>query len=152
MQGALQSEHQTDLEGQLLLAEIEHQKGLDRLRTELTRDAAGIPSSDATATSIVLYQPGASRQGGGADESAGVASNPYRCTPSPSVSRRVGMTERGNASGGRVSGGGGGRGACGLGRRGLVGKLPAFKMPTRKHSPGDDNNERDDGKNKKAAK
>lgn len=150
MQDTLKSEHQLDLDGQLLLAEIEHQKDLGRLETELTRGAVGENCGDAATVSIVPFQSERTRRKGGADRGAAFGLNAYPCTPSPSISRRVGVLEGREVSLGRVGVGGHERCASGIGRRGLVGKLPAFKLPSRKDSHGDDSNEHDDGKNKTA--
>lgn len=156
MTDVLRSEHEADLEGQLLLAEIRHQQDLDRLRAELTDSAIVASSDEAAARSIVPYQPGTNPPQTTGDGSVGVQSNSRRCTPSPSFARGIRVTGSGDVSSGYRVGDGGGRGVQrtsgsrrGLlaeGKCGLAGKLPAFKVPFQKRSPGcDSKNGEDDG-------
>lgn len=112
LRDALESDFQADLDGQLLLAEIRHQKEIDALRLELSGGKA--PLAEAAAGAIVVFNAG-SPQCGEKGEGASGASSSAR---SPSLSRRP--LQR------RVVSGAGGT----LGR-----KLPVFKTPVQKVSP-----------------
>lgn len=158
MTDVLRSEHEADLEGQLLLAEIRHQQNLDRLRAELTDSAIGSPSDEAAVRSIVPYQPGTNPSQTRVDGSVGAQSNSRRRTPPPSFARSIRVTGSGNASNGDRLGDGGRRGVQGTsgsqrgllggGKCGLAGKLPAFKVPMQKRSPGRDTNNGEDNGSK----
>lgn len=136
MKDALQSDHQSELEGQLLLAEIRHQKELDRLRMELsgaaiTASASGTPSTGR----FVMYHVGKKRATEGAGEA--INSDVHPCIPSPSLMRGVRGVAVGK-NGQRLRGvGDGEKSALGGGRRCLGGKLPSFKMPAPTAPPND---------------
>lgn len=137
MKAALQSDFQVDLEGQLLLAEIQHQKDIDRLKTELSGGDAAAPDA-ASAASVTVHRRVKITEVGGGGTGATVPPS----TPLPSFPKRplqdrtrVGVkVEENNREGVAGRGGGGST----EGRRGLIGKLPAFKMPVQKNSPCND--------------
>lgn len=111
LRDALESDFQADLDGQLLLAEIRHQKEIDALRLELGGGKS--PLAEAAAGAIVVYN-GESPQCGEKGQGASGASSSAR---SPSLSRPP--LQRGVVSGA------GGK----LGR-----KFPVFKTPVQKAS------------------
>lgn len=112
LRDALQNDFQADLDGQLLLAEIRHQKEIDALRLELGGDKA--PLAKAAAGAIVVYNAESPQYEAKGDR-ASSASSPAR---SPSVPRRPLQRRMGSGAGGN------------LGR-----KFPVFKTPVQKASP-----------------
>lgn len=137
LRDALESEFQADIDGQLLLAEIRHQKEIDQLRAELS--VREMPCAEAASGTVVVYsgdntQP-KERKGDGSSD----APRPY--CPSPSLSshsserkNRVGVAAEGKTAAASSS-----RNAATANTKPrLVTKLPAFKPPLRKGSRGDD--------------
>lgn len=114
LRDALESDFQANLDGQLLLAEIRHQKEIDLLRLELGCGGKA-PSAEATAGAIVVYgaeTPSCEEKGVGASGASSFARFP------PLSSRPIQRTMGGCAGGN-------------LGR-----KLPVFKTPVQKSLPG----------------
>lgn len=126
---ALESNFQADLDGQLLLAEIRHQKEMEQLRVEL--GGGNAPSAEAATSAIILYSTDTPRRGGTFDAPSS--------TRPPSLSRRPLQQKMGvGVAAGENSSGAGGVGEVvtpsgkqpGLGR-----KFPVFKTPVQKVSP-----------------
>lgn len=126
---ALQSEFQADLDGQLLISEIRHQKEVDQLRLEL---GGGEPSSKVAAGSLVVYS---SETPQGQPEGASGPSSTRR----PSRSRRPLQQKAcmSMATGGNRGAAGAGRVLTPSGKPALVTKIPAFKSPVQKVSLGE---------------
>ncbi|CAM9176054.1 unnamed protein product [Ectocarpus sp. 6 AP-2014] len=130
LRDTLESDFQADLDGQLLLAEIRHQKEINRLQVELAGSEK--PTTDAKTGEIVVYNPETPQCAGRGQRSSGTSS----FTPSPSFSRRpLHKMNISEASGGNS-------GADGVHvpttRRGtqLGRKFPVFKTPVQKQIPG----------------
>lgn len=113
LRDALESDFQADLDGQLLLAEIRHQKEIDELRLKL-RDEK-VPLSEAAAGAIVVYNAESPRRHGGNGDGGSDGPSSAR---SPLLSRRPLRRRMGSGVGGN------------LGR-----KFPVFKTPFQKSSP-----------------
>lgn len=112
LRDALESDFQADLDGQLLLAEIRHQKEIDLLRMELGGGKA--PSAGVAAGAIVVYSAETPQREGKGEGASGASSS----ARSPSLSRHP--LQRKMGTGGN------------LGR-----KFPAFKTPVQKSLPDD---------------
>lgn len=118
LRDALESDFQADLDGQLLLAEIRHQKEIEQLRVELVRQEE--PSGETIAAGpMVVYSPETPQREREDQDTPGSSSSARR----PSLSRRplpqkpvvgVKTTSSGN-----------------LGR-----KFRAFKPPVQASAPG----------------
>eukprot|EP00752_Nemacystus_decipiens_P001485 g1459.t1 len=96
LRDALEADFQADLDGQLLLAEIRHQKEIEALRLELGGGKA--PLVEAAAGAIVVYN-GEPAQCGEKGEGAPGASSSVR---SPPLSRRVLQRRSGSGAGGNL--------------------------------------------------
>lgn len=119
MKNALQNEHSADLEGQMLLAEIRHQKELEKLRNEPSRNDLG--------TGVTVHRPRVTPEG---NCTVAIGSNTVRSSTlssspetMPQEETHVSVHMDSYAKSRKI-----GRGE----RRGLVGKLPIFKTPTQR--------------------
>lgn len=112
LRDALESDFQADLDGQLLLAEIQHQKEIDALRLELGGGKATL--AEAAAGAIVIHNAETPRR----EEKGEGASGASSSARSPSLSRRPLQRKMGSSVGGN------------LGR-----KFPVFKTPVQKPLP-----------------
>lgn len=130
LRDTLESDFQADLDGQLLLAEIRHQKEMDRLRVELAGSEK--PTTEAKTGNIVVYDPETPQCAGRGQHSSGAAS----FTPSPSFSRRpLHKMNIGETSGGNI--GAGGVHVPTTPREAQLGrKFPVFKTPVQKQISG----------------
>lgn len=122
---ALQSEFQADLDGQLLLAEIRHEKEMDQLRTELSGGEAN-PSKVAAGDIVVWNRQTLT---GAVKDTSRINSGGTPTTPSPSASRRS-LHQNIQVSVG--AGRGGRRGAAPSGNLAVIRKLSSFKPPVQK--------------------
>lgn len=135
LRDTLESEFQADLDGQLLLAEIRHQKEIEQLRAALS--ARETPCAEAASGKMVVYN-GVTRQKDKKGEGSSDAPPPG--SPSPSLSRRplqpknrVGLAAAGSGVAASL------REAAPESRKTRLGtKLPAFKPPSQKVSRGED--------------
>lgn len=135
LRASLESEFQANLDGQLLLAEIRHQKEIDQLRDELS--VRETPSTEVASEKMVVYSGDASQKGGKGEGSFHV---PPSGSPSPSRSRRplqpknrVGLAAEGKGVAASL------REAATASKKPRLGaKLPAFKPPSQKVLNGDD--------------
>lgn len=133
LRAALESDFQADLDGQLLLAEIRHQKEMEQLRVELGGGKA--PSAEAATGAIIVYNAATPRR----KEKGGCKFGAPSSVGPPSLSRRprqqkmdVGMAAAEHSSDADCVGGVAtpGEKQPGLGR-----KFPVFKPPVQKVSP-----------------
>ncbi|CAM9308136.1 unnamed protein product [Ectocarpus fasciculatus] len=130
LRDSLESDFQADLDGQLLLAEIRHQKEMDRLRVELAGREK--PTTEEKTGEIVVYNPETPQRAGRGQLSSGASSS----TPSPSFPRRpLQKMNIGEASGGNNGAGGVHAPTTPRGMQ-LGRKFPVFKTPVRKQIPG----------------
>lgn len=131
LRDSLQSEFQADLDGQLLLAEIRHQKEMDQLRMELRNDPES--PTDVTSKALVVYggETTPSRRDDGSTKSPN-PSNPPPSLPRHSVQRK--MPLRGESGEGRCDTGVVGAAAV-RPKSGLLRKLPSFRTPAQKIPP-----------------
>lgn len=131
LRDALQSDYQADLDGQLLLEQIRHQKEMDRLRVELGGGKVCIGEQAAG----TVYTNGADTRCEGAGESR---SGDSSSTRTPSISRRPVRKQMnlGTACTVRDSGW---AAISSAKKPGLGKKLPVFKTPVQKLSPDIDN-------------
>lgn len=131
---ALRSEFQADLDGQLLLAEIRHQKDIDQLRAELNGGGSAY-SEVATGGMVVFTKIGDTSLSKKEGERTSW-SDPLPSTPSP-LGSRAPLQQRAR-SGMETNGGGGSKGGAKklTGEPGVVQRFPAFKTPVRKVLPG----------------
>ncbi|CAM9152087.1 unnamed protein product [Hapterophycus canaliculatus] len=126
MRDALQSDYQADLDGQLLLAQIRHQKEIDRLRTELCGDRACVREEGAE--TVDTDDPHNHFDGGGETRSGDPSS-----TQTPSTSRRLMRKKMDVRTTSAVSDSG--LAATPSAKQpGLGRKLPVFKTPVQRHS------------------
>lgn len=131
LRDSLQSEFQADLDGQLLLAEIRHQKEMDQLRMELGNDP--VSPTDLTGKALVVYG-GETTPSRGDD---GRTKSPNPSTPSPSLKRQSvqgKMPLRGESGDGRYVIGVVGASAV-RPKSGLTRKLPSFRTPAQNVPP-----------------
>lgn len=131
LRDSLQSEFQADLDGQLLLAEIRHQKEMDQLWVELRNDS--VPPTDLTGKALIVYggETTPSRRDGGSTKSP----NPSTSSPSlkkQSVQRK--MPLNGESGNGKFDIGVVGTSAV-RPKSGLLRKLPSFRTPAQKVPP-----------------
>lgn len=126
----LQSDFKADLDGQLLLADVRHQKDLDHLRTKLRGDG----SHEMATRTTMTHDPETP------DE---VRHDEQRSHPPPSSYPRRNL-KRNMPAGtmGKRKCGGSGSAVLGTGRQDgrLKNVLPAFKLPALRLSPGDEQN------------
>lgn len=135
LRDALESEFQADLDGQLLLAEIRHQKEIDQLRAELS--VRETPCMEAASGTMVVYTGDTPKEGG---KGEGSSNAPPPSSPSPSLSRRplqpknrAGFAAEGKSVAASTS-----REAATANKKPRLGtKLPAFKPPLRAVSSND---------------
>ncbi|CAB1114152.1 unnamed protein product [Ectocarpus sp. CCAP 1310/34] len=130
LRDTLESDFQADLDGQLLLAEIRHQKEMNRLRVELAGSEK--PTTEAKTSEIIVYNPETLQCAGSGQRSSGASS----FTASPSFSRRhLHKMNIGEASGGNSGAGGVHVPTTPRGTQ-LGRKFPVFKTPVQKKIPG----------------
>lgn len=135
LRDALESQFQADLDGQLLLAEIRHQKEIDQLRAELS--VRETPSAEAASGTMVVYSGDAPQKDKKGEGSSHV---PSPGSTSPSLSRRplqpknrVGLAAKGRGVATSL------REAATATKKPRLGtKRPAFKPPSQKISSSDD--------------
>lgn len=142
LRDALESEFQADLDGQLLLAEIRHQKEIDQLRAELS--VRETPSAETAGGTMVVYSGDASQKEKQGEDSSRV---PHPGAPTPALSRRplqsknrVGSAAKGKGSATSLK-----EAATASKKPRLGTKLPVFKPPSQKVSS-------EDGETAKTAK
>lgn len=134
LRDALESEFQADLDGQLLLAEIRHQKEIDQLRAELS--VRETPSAEAASGTMVVYSGDAQHKKKQGEDSSRV---PPPGSSAPSLSRRPLQSKN------RVGSAAKGKGAATIFKKAATAskkprlgtKLPAFKPPSQKVSSDD---------------
>ncbi|CAN0259132.1 unnamed protein product, partial [Ectocarpus sp. 13 AM-2016] len=130
LRDTLESDFQADLDGQLLLAEIRHQKEMNLLRVELAGSEK--PTTEAKNGEIVVYNPETLQCAGRGQRSSGASS----FKPSPSFSRRpLHKMNIGEPSGGSSDAGGVHVPTTPRGTQ-LGRKFPVFKTPIQKQIPG----------------
>lgn len=122
---ALQNEFQADLDGQLLLAEIRHEKEIDQLRTELSGGEA-TPSKVAVGDIVVWNRQTLT---GAVEDTSRIDSGGAPTTPSSSASRR---SLHQNIQVSVAAGRGGRRGAAPSGNPAVIKKRSSFKAPVQK--------------------
>lgn len=123
LRDALQSDFQADLDGQLLLAEIRHQKEMDQLRTELGRVEA-TPLKVAAGSIVVWNQQTPTGASEGRTNSDAPPTAPYPSVPGRSLHQKIQVNA---AAGGR-----GRPGAAASGKPVVLGKRSSFKTPAQK--------------------
>lgn len=122
LRDTLQSEFQEDIDGQLLLADIRHQKEMDELRTELTD--GGTLSAEAAAGTIVVYKKETLSE---RSEVGGISNGPSTTSPSlPRCSLQQKLPTRVASNDKNI--------IPPIGKAGLARKLPVFKTPVQKVS------------------
>lgn len=133
LRAALESDYQADLDGQLLLAEIRHQKEMEELRVELGDGKE--PSAEAATGAIIVYgaaTPQRKEKGGGKLAPPSSIRHPSLSRRPPQKKMDVGMAAAETSSGAGVVR----ELATPSGKQpGLGRKFPVFKPPVQKMSP-----------------